>query len=82
MIVEPEEGFLACGMTGPGRLAEPDRSPTPSSNVARAIWKAKPSSLPPALRRSRSIRSATFPTDPAAKWATRWPRRLRRAAPG
>jgi len=24
-IVEPEEGILACGMTGPGRLAEPDR---------------------------------------------------------
>jgi phosphopantothenoylcysteine decarboxylase / phosphopantothenate---cysteine ligase len=25
VIVEPEEGILACGMTGPGRLAEPDR---------------------------------------------------------
>jgi phosphopantothenoylcysteine decarboxylase / phosphopantothenate---cysteine ligase len=25
LIVEPEEGMLACGMTGPGRLAEPDR---------------------------------------------------------
>ena len=25
IIVEPEEGALACGMTGPGRLAEPDR---------------------------------------------------------
>jgi phosphopantothenoylcysteine decarboxylase / phosphopantothenate---cysteine ligase len=24
-IVEPEEGMLACGMTGPGRLAEPSR---------------------------------------------------------
>jgi phosphopantothenoylcysteine decarboxylase/phosphopantothenate--cysteine ligase len=24
LIVEPEEGILACGMTGPGRLAEPD----------------------------------------------------------
>src|SRR5579872_4451137 len=24
-IVEPEDGFLACGMTGPGRLAEPER---------------------------------------------------------
>jgi len=24
-IVEPEEGMLACGMTGPGRLAEPAR---------------------------------------------------------
>jgi phosphopantothenoylcysteine decarboxylase/phosphopantothenate--cysteine ligase len=25
MIIEPEEGMLACGMTGPGRLAEPQR---------------------------------------------------------
>ena len=25
IIVEPEEGVLACGMTGPGRLAEPER---------------------------------------------------------
>ncbi|MGD0437252.1 MAG: bifunctional phosphopantothenoylcysteine decarboxylase/phosphopantothenate--cysteine ligase CoaBC [Bryobacteraceae bacterium] len=25
LIVEPDEGILACGMTGPGRLAEPDR---------------------------------------------------------
>lgn len=24
-IVEPEDGFLACGMIGPGRLADPDR---------------------------------------------------------
>ena len=24
-IVEPEDGFLACGMTGPGRLADPER---------------------------------------------------------
>jgi phosphopantothenoylcysteine decarboxylase/phosphopantothenate--cysteine ligase len=24
-IVEPEDGFLACGMIGPGRLAEPER---------------------------------------------------------
>src|SRR5215472_1612514 len=25
LIVEPEDGMLACGMTGPGRLAEPER---------------------------------------------------------
>lgn len=24
-VVEPEEGFLACGVVGPGRLAEPER---------------------------------------------------------
>ena len=23
-IVEPDSGYLACGMTGPGRLAEPE----------------------------------------------------------
>ena len=44
MIVEPEEGLLACGTTGPGRLAEPDKiadvvaglEPAPA-----AIWKAR-----------------------------------------
>src|SRR3984893_14355915 len=25
LIIEPEEGLLACGTTGPGRLAEPER---------------------------------------------------------
>jgi phosphopantothenoylcysteine decarboxylase/phosphopantothenate--cysteine ligase len=25
IIIEPEEGILACGMTGPGRLADPER---------------------------------------------------------
>ena len=25
LFVEPEDGYLACGMTGPGRLADPDR---------------------------------------------------------
>jgi phosphopantothenoylcysteine decarboxylase/phosphopantothenate--cysteine ligase len=25
LVVDPEDGFLACGMTGPGRLAEPAR---------------------------------------------------------
>src|ERR1700689_316628 len=27
VIIEPEEGLLACGTTGPGRLAEPERIP-------------------------------------------------------
>ena len=45
-IVEPGEGYLACGMTGPGRLAEPERSPQPSVlrlGTAAATWKARPS---------------------------------------
>jgi phosphopantothenoylcysteine decarboxylase/phosphopantothenate--cysteine ligase len=28
MVVDPEEGALACGMVGPGRLADPDRIAT------------------------------------------------------
>ena len=34
-IVEPEEGFLACGMVGPGRLAEPSR-------IAEAVTALRP----------------------------------------
>jgi phosphopantothenoylcysteine decarboxylase / phosphopantothenate---cysteine ligase len=34
-IVEPDSGYLACGMTGPGRLAEPDA-------IAAAIRNALP----------------------------------------
>ncbi len=45
IIVEPEEGLLACGMTGPGRLAEPDAiaDVVAGARTARArISKAKP----------------------------------------
>jgi phosphopantothenoylcysteine decarboxylase/phosphopantothenate--cysteine ligase len=24
-IIEPEEGYLSCGMVGPGRMASPDK---------------------------------------------------------
>ena len=61
VIVEPEEGFLACGTTGPGRLAEPERIADAVAGLEtsrRAIWKAKPCSSPPGPRRSRSIRCA------------------------
>ncbi len=30
-IVDPEDGFLACGMIGPGRLADPE-------TIAEAVW--------------------------------------------
>jgi phosphopantothenoylcysteine synthetase/decarboxylase len=32
VIIEPEEGRLSCGMTGPGRMAEPE-------TIFRAIQK-------------------------------------------
>jgi len=34
VVVEPDEGLLACGMVGPGRLAEPDRIATVVAGVA------------------------------------------------
>jgi phosphopantothenoylcysteine decarboxylase/phosphopantothenate--cysteine ligase len=34
VIVEPDDGLLACGMVGPGRLAEPERIATVVANVA------------------------------------------------
>ena len=44
IIVEPEEGLLACGMTGPGRLAEPERIADVVAGArfpSRTIWKAR-----------------------------------------
>ena len=82
LIVEPEDGCLACGMIGPGRLADPER-------IADAVGCAFPTSDRSggrnrsghgrARRRSRSIRCATSPIVPAARWATRWPKPQRRA---
>jgi phosphopantothenoylcysteine decarboxylase/phosphopantothenate--cysteine ligase len=34
IVVEPDEGMLACGMVGPGRLAEPERIAEVVSNAA------------------------------------------------
>jgi phosphopantothenoylcysteine decarboxylase/phosphopantothenate--cysteine ligase len=25
VLIDPEEGYLSCGMTGPGRMAEPEK---------------------------------------------------------
>lgn len=36
-IVEPEDGFLACGMIGPGRLAEPERIVAAVAAASRGI---------------------------------------------
>jgi phosphopantothenoylcysteine decarboxylase/phosphopantothenate--cysteine ligase len=37
IIVEPEEGLLACGTTGPGRLAEPDRIAEVIANLGSGL---------------------------------------------
>ena len=41
LVIQPEEGVLACGMVGPGRLAEPERI---ADAVANAIGQNAPSS--------------------------------------
>ena len=44
MIVEPDEGILACGMVGPGRLAEPEaiaEAVVTRTIDIRRIWTAK-----------------------------------------
>jgi phosphopantothenoylcysteine decarboxylase/phosphopantothenate--cysteine ligase len=43
-MIEPGEGYLACGMTGPGRLAEPEA-------IAAAVWHA--------LERTRDLAGET-----------------------
>src|SRR5580692_9259627 len=37
VIVEPDDGLLACGMVGPGRLAEPERIAAVVSRVAATV---------------------------------------------
>jgi phosphopantothenoylcysteine decarboxylase/phosphopantothenate--cysteine ligase len=37
VIVEPDDGLLACGMVGPGRLADPERIATVVANVATRV---------------------------------------------
>jgi phosphopantothenoylcysteine decarboxylase/phosphopantothenate--cysteine ligase len=37
VIVEPDEGLLACGMVGPGRLAEPERIAAVVAKVAARV---------------------------------------------
>ncbi len=74
-IVEPDSGYLACGMTGPGRLADPEAiAAAIGREVAQAArpGRRRRAASPPAPRRSRSTRCATSPTAPAARWATRW----------
>ncbi|MGD1092975.1 MAG: bifunctional phosphopantothenoylcysteine decarboxylase/phosphopantothenate--cysteine ligase CoaBC [Bryobacteraceae bacterium] len=37
LVVEPDEGALACGMVGPGRLAEPDTIADAVSNLVKNV---------------------------------------------
>ena len=79
-IVEPGDGLLACGTTGPGRLPEPEQIADVVVNVRRdlegetVIVTAGPTQEP--LDPVRYIRIA-----PVERWATRSPKPLRRAAP-
>jgi phosphopantothenoylcysteine decarboxylase / phosphopantothenate---cysteine ligase len=41
VIVEPDDGILACGMVGPGRLAEPDRIAEAVMSVAATRHKVR-----------------------------------------
>ena len=50
VIVEPEEGMLACGMTGPGRLAEPQRIAEVVVNLSAPMEARLAPSRPPVRR--------------------------------
>jgi len=39
VIIDPEEGYLSCGMRGPGRMAEPERI---FNEIARQLERLKP----------------------------------------
>ena len=76
-IVEPDSGYLACGMIGAGRLAEPEHI------VAATLERLGVSQdlagetvlITAGRRASRSIRCAISATAPAARWDTRWRKR-------
>ena len=78
LIVEPEVGELASGLTGIGRLAEPSSileaiersSRGPATSMGCRSWSA------PAGRESRSTRCASSAIAAAARWGSRSPRRL------
>ena len=45
IVVDPDDGSLACGMVGPGRLAEPETIAEAVAGGARprgGTWKARP----------------------------------------
>ena len=73
----PEEGRLAGGDVGAGRLADPERDRRPPRSAllaARAVRSpGARCSSPPAAPARRSTRSASSATARRGRWATRWP---------
>jgi len=78
-MVEPGEGYLACGMTGPGRLAENDV-------IIAALMEALGASqdlvretilVTAGPTREKSTPYAISPTVPADAWDTLWPKQPR-----
>ena len=84
-FVGPNEGGMACGEYGPGRMAEPGEIigaiETLSAPRLRAPWPGAACSSPQARRKSRSTRCATSPTAPRASRAMRLPVPRPRSAP-
>jgi phosphopantothenoylcysteine decarboxylase/phosphopantothenate--cysteine ligase len=91
-VLEPDEGEMACGEYGPGRLPEPEaivraiESHPALSDEARPGGppgcKASTSSSRRGRRTSRSIRCGCSPTDRLANRVSPSPRRLRAEALG
>ena len=83
-ILDPDEGEMACGEYGPGRLPEPEAILAAiegrDSDGSEACSPAGTSSSPPGRPTSRSTRSATSPTAPRESRASRSPARSRRWA--
>src|SRR5690242_5311389 len=83
-VVNPDEGYLACGMTGAGRLAAP-------ATIAQAVFDtlglredlaSEVVLVTAGRRKSLSTRSAISAIAQAARWVMPWPRLLAAAALG
>ena len=75
-IVEPGDGYLACGMTGPGRLAENELIVAATMEALGASQELAGETvlITAGPTRERSIRFAISPTAPADAWDTPWPK--------
>ena len=85
LVVPPEEGPMACGEFGPGRLAEPPvifAAIEAALGQRRAAQRANTPSSPPGRRMSRSTRCATSPIAAPANRAMPSPPRSPHSARG